>query len=106
MSREEVDIDQFRTAPPKPISPLADEALGAKGEAVDPGSRACLAKRFNGRHFVKSAAAGGAFFDPLADADSRATYEMRQVPEGAYKLYVQYLLSENRSFLRQAGRVV
>jgi hypothetical protein len=130
MSREphaEADLDKFKVEHNRPS--LAGEqgetvAYGQGGEVIDdPAGPACLAKSvkdagtMTSRHFVKFSNVGptaGGMLDPAEETDldrrgdwtPAGRFTFRPVTKLAFDLYVRYLKTGNRAYLRQAEREV
>jgi hypothetical protein len=108
MSREphaEADLDKFKVEHNRPS--LAGEqgetvAYGQGGEVIDdPAGPACLAKS------VKDAGpAEETDLDRRGDWTPAGRFTFRPVTKLAFDLYVRYLKTGNRAYLRQAEREV
>lgn len=117
--REALNIDQFRTSPPEPPAPTA-AGVAAKGVAVDPADRLCLAKAEPKRDgvvwysAVVSTDGRRKLFDPREDdphflgrhTETGPRWKMARVTQDTYELYAKYLRTDNLSFYREAQRNV
>ncbi len=118
--REEVNIDQFRTAPAQSTEPVDNRyGYGPDGTVVDRTASNCVAYAAGTQRFVLTGTHGrraGHFFNPAEDDESQAAehskasgrmkFEFRKVGVPVYDLYTRFLTTKNPSYLLQAEREI